>query len=73
MANFLTGNINQRKAYKGGINKFYIKITVRQWCIERFLQSAATQVRDDPSSRLTELEEDEEIIVDKQTNPPTEF
>ena len=32
MANFLTGNINQSKAYKGGINKFYVKITLRQWC-----------------------------------------
>ena len=31
---------------------------------ERSLGTAPTQVRDDPSSRLTELEEDEEIKAD---------
>ena len=38
---------------------------------ERSLGTAPTQVRDDPSSRLEGLEEDEEITADKPTNKPT--
>ena len=41
---------------------------------ERSLGTAPTQVRDDPSSRLEGLEEDEEITADteKETNRETE-
>ena len=38
---------------------------------ERSLGTAPTQVRDDPSSTLEGLEEDEEITADKPTNKPT--
>ena len=38
---------------------------------ERSLGTAPTQVRDDPSSKLTELDEDEEIKADTHTNKYT--
>ena len=41
---------------------------IAYWASKRSLGTVSTQVRDDPSSRLTELEEDEEIIADTKTN-----